>query len=451
MSTQNQDNENLLDQTLSALEADNVQELDRLLAEEHPADIADLLESVPPEHRETILPRVENDQLGEVLVELSDGVRDDLIEKLDPLELVSATKHLETDDLADLLIDLPEERVAEILFAMDRQTRERLDAVLGYPEDSAGGLMDIDAVTVRQNVKNEVVQRYLRLRGELPGSTDKLFVMDNNDRLVGVLPLSIILTSQPDVRVRDIMDKDPVLFTATDPAEEVAASFERYNLISAPVVDANGDLIGRITIDDIVDVIRDEADRSVMARAGLDEEADIFAPVARTTRDRAVWLGINLITAFVASAVIAHFSDAIQKIVALAVLMPIVASMGGNAGTQTLTIAVRGLALGTISSANAKRVLKQEFMVGGLNGLLWAFVIALITVIWFHDIKLGLVIAAATMINLVSAALAGVLLPIGLKKVGIDPALAGGVTLTTVADVVGYFAFLGLAAAFLLQ
>jgi len=444
-----QNNETQLERISDALAASDYAQIERLIDGMHPADIADLLESLPPEKREDILNRIDADLLGEVLIELSEGVREDLIDKIDDLQLIAATKTLETDELADLIAGLPQDRVAEVLFALDRQTRERLDAVMGYPEDSAGGLMDMDAVTVRQNVTIDVVQRYLRLRGELPEYTDKLFVVNSKGELRGVLKVSDILTSRSDVLVKSVMDHDPVVFNANEPAQEVAAAFERYNLISAPVVD-DGQLIGRITIDDIVDVIRDEADHSVMARAGLDEEADIFAPVPKATRDRAVWLGINLITAFIASAVIAHFQGAIEKIVALAVLMPIVASMGGNAGTQTLTIAVRGLAMGTISPANAKRVIKQELLIGGLNGVIWALVIAAITILWFHDLKLGAVIAAATFLNLITAALSGVLLPLGLKKVGIDPALAGGVTLTTVADVIGYIAFLGLATAFLL-
>ncbi|RTZ61668.1 MAG: magnesium transporter [Gammaproteobacteria bacterium] len=450
MPSAEQEKETLLGRVNDALEGKDNELLEMLLDDMHPADIADLLESLPPEKREAILNRVDPDLLGEVLIELSEGVREDLIDKIDDLQLVAATKTLETDELADLIAGLPQDRVAEVLFALDRQTRERLDTVMGYPEDSAGGLMDMDAVTVRQNVNIDVVQRYLRLRGELPEYTDKLFVVNSKGELRGALRLTDILTTQGDTRVKDIMDPDPVIFHATDSANAVAAAFERYNLISAPVVDEDGQLIGRITIDDIVDVIREEADHDVMARAGLDEEADIFAPVRKTTRDRAVWLGINLITAFIASAVIAQFQGAIEKIVALAVLMPVVASMGGNAGIQTLTIAVRGLATGTISPANAMRVIRHELLVGGLNGLIWALVIAAITVLWFHDVKLGLVIAAATFINLIAAALAGVLLPLGLKKAGIDPALAGGVTLTTVADVVGYLAFLGLAAAFLL-
>lgn len=445
-----QERESLLELVTDALEAEDNHKLEDYLSGHHPADIADLLESLPPESRDAILHRIDADILGEVLVELSEGVREDLIHKIDDLQLVAATKSLETDELADLIAGLPQDRVAEVLFAMDRKTRERLDAVMSYPEDSAGGLMDMDAVTVRQNVTVDVVLRYLRLRGELPEYTDKLFVVNSKDELRGILYLTDVLTSKSDVMVKHIMDSDPAIFKANDAAQDVAAAFERYNLISAPVVDEENHLIGRITVDDIVDVIRDEADHSVMARAGLDEETDIFAPVQRATRDRAVWLGINLITAFIASAVIAHFQGAIEKIVALAVLMPIVASMGGNAGTQTLTIAVRGLAMGTISPANAKHVIKQELLIGGLNGVIWALVIAAITILWFHNLKLGAVIAAATFINLITAALSGVLLPLGLKKVGIDPALAGGVTLTTVADVIGYMAFLGLAATFLL-
>jgi len=419
------------------------------LASLHPADLADLLEALPPEQRHQVWAVTDPDVMGEVLLEVSEGVREDLVRHMDVRQLVAAARTLDTDDIADLLPDLPDEVVTEVLFALDRQDRDRLNAVISYPEDTAGGLMDVDAVTVRQNITAEVVLRYLRRRGELPEYTNRLFVVDRNNRLVGTLLLTKLLSADPKVRVGEIMERKPVKFTALTPDTEVADAFERYNLITAPVVDDENRLLGRITVDDVVDVIREQADHSLLARAGLSEEEDIFAPVAQSTRSRAVWLGVNLITAFVASWVIGQFEDTIARLVALAVLMPIVASMGGNAGTQTLTVVIRGLATGTITSTNARRVLRKELMVGGLNGLLWAVVVALVAVAWFHDYFLGLIIGAAMIINIVVSALAGVLLPLLFRRLGIDPALAGGVALTTVTDVIGFLAFLGLAAAFL--
>jgi magnesium transporter len=368
---------------------------------------------------------------------------------MDNQQLVAAVHKLDTDDMADLLPELPDETVAQIMFAMDRETRQRLDAVLSYPEDTAGGLMNVDFVMVRENIPVEGVLRYLRIRGELPEYTNRLFVVDRQNRLVGGVLTTRLLTSDVRQRIGEIMEKDLVKFTALTPDTKVADAFERYNIITAPVVDDDDRLLGRITIDDVVDVIREQADHSVLARAGLKEEEDIFAPVAQSTKNRAVWLGVNLVTAFIASWVIGQFEATIGKLVALAVLMPIVASMGGNAGTQTLTVVIRGMAVGTITAANAKRVLHKELMVGGLNGLIWAVVVAAVATLWFKDYALGLIIAAAMVINLVFSALAGVLLPLVFRRLGIDPALAGGVALTTVTDVVGFLAFLGLAALFL--
>jgi magnesium transporter len=310
--------------------------------------------------------------------------------------------------------------------------------------------MDVDTLMVRGNVPIRVVIRYLRLLGRLPEHTDKLFVVDRQTRLRGILRLSDLLTAPPEDRVKDHFDNEPKVFKAMDPDEQVAERFQKYNLISAPVVDEDYKLIGRITIDDVVDVIQESHDRSVMARAGLSEEEDIFAPVQQTTRSRSVWLGVNLITAIIASMVIGQFESTIERLVALAVLMPIVASMGGNAGIQTLTVVIRGLSSGIISGANAWKVLRKEFLVGSLNGIIWAIAVALVAVVWYQDLALGLIIALAMLVNLVVAALAGVALPIIIQKCGIDPALASGVTLTTVTDVVGFFAVLGLAALFLM-
>ena len=445
-----QEQTNYLVKILAALESEDSLKVQDILADIHPADIAGVLEGIPPEQRHSVWRQVDPETMGEVLVEVPEAVRSDLLEDMDHSALVTAVQGLETDDIADLLPELSAEVTAEILFFMDKQGRQRLDAVLSFPEDTAGGLMNVDAVTVRENITLQVVLRYLRLRGELPEYMNELYVVDRTHRLIGALQLAKILTTDPKLLVHDVMDEDTNKLTALMPDREVAAAFERYNLINAPVVDEDERLLGRITVDDVVDVIREEADHSVMAPAGLSEEVDIFAPVVRSARDRAVWLGVNLITAVIASWVIGLFEDAIEKVVALAVLMPIVASMGGNAGTQTVTLVVRGLAVGTITDANARGLLVRELMVGVLNSMLWALIVALVAIAWFHNLALGLIIAIAMIINLVFAALAGVAIPIAVRRLGIDPALASGVALTTVTDVVGFLAFLGLATLFLI-
>src|SRR3989338_769055 len=439
-----------LKRVLAALEAGDTAPVRGILAELHPADIARILEGLPPEPRATAWGQVDIQHMGEVLLELPEAVRVDLVKLMDDKALVAAARALDTDDIADLIPDLSDEVIAEILFALDKQDRQRLDAVLSYPDDTAGGLMNVDAITVRENITLEVVLRYLRRRDELPEHTNRLFVVDRSDRLAGDLKLTKLLTAEPKARVSQVMEREVVKFTALTPDKDVAAAFESYNLISAPVVDENNRLLGRITVDDVVDVIREQADRQVMAPAGLSEDQDIFAPVARSSRRRGIWLGINLVTAFIASWVIGLFEQTIQQVVALAVLMPIVASMGGNAGTQTLTLVVRGLAVGTISESNARRLLSRELMIGAVNGLVWALVVAAVAVWWNGNLVIGALIAAAMIINLAFAALSGVGIPFLVRRLGVDPALASGVILTTVTDVVGFFAFLGLATLFLI-
>lgn len=450
MTTSKPQEQDYLAEILAALESEDSLKIQDTLADLHPADIASVLEGIPPEQRHAVWRHVDPETMGEVLVEVPEAVRGDLLEDMDHSALVTAVQGLETDDIADLLPELSAEATAEILFFMDKQGRQRLDAVLSFPEDTAGGLMNVDAVTVRENITLQVVLRYLRLRGELPEYLNELYVVDKTHRLIGALQLAKILTTDPKLLVRDVMDENTNKLTALMPDREVAAAFERYNLINAPVIDEDERLLGRITVDDVVDVIREEADHSIMAPAGLSEEVDIFAPVVRSARDRAVWLGVNLITAVIASWVIGLFEGTIEKVVALAVLMPIVASMGGNAGTQTVTLVVRGLAVGTITDANARRLLVRELMVGVLNSMLWALIVALVAIAWFHNLALGLIIALAMIINLVFAALAGVVIPVAVRRLGIDPALASGVALTTVTDVVGFLAFLGLATLFLI-
>jgi len=430
---------------LQALDANDANALAQGLAILHPADVGDFIESISPERRQLVWQVLAPSMMGEVLLELPVSIRADLLAGMETSHLVDAVRDLDTDDIADLIPELPDEVTAEILFALDKQDRQRLDTVLSYAEDTAGGLMNLDAITVRENIPLEVVLRYLRRRGELPEHTNALFVLDRNDRLVGTLLLRVLLTSDVTKKVGEVMNSEPVSFVATEPDNDVAAAFEKYNLITAPVLDETGRFLGRITVDDVVDVIREEAYHSVMVPAGLREDEDIFAPVVRSSKNRALWLGVNLVTAVMASIVIGLFQSTIQKIVALAVLMPIVASMGGNAGTQTLVLVVRGIALGTVTRQNARQVLVRELAVSLLNSFLWAFVIAVVAVIWYREPMLGVVIGASMAINLVAAALSGVVIPLAVKKLGVDPALASGVVLTTVTDVVGFFSFLALA------
>ena len=438
-----------LEALTTALNSGTAEQTRRLIADLHPAEIADLVESLPPGKRELVWELVDQEQRGEVLLEVNEELRSRLIDEMETHQLVAATEGLDTDDLADLLQSLPGAVIQELLRSMDKQNRQRLEAVMSYPEDTAGGLMDLDTITVRTNVTLDVVLRYLRLRGNIPDHTDSLIVVNRFDRYQGLLPLTTLLTSDPELSVAEVMDSTVEGIPATLPAVDVARLFQDRDLVSAPVINDEGILLGRITIDDVVDVIRDEADHSLMSMAGLDEESDIFAPVITSAKRRALWLGVNLATAFLASWVIGLFENTIEKVVALAVLMPIVASMGGIAGSQTLTIMIRGLALGQVGSSNARSLMYKEIMVSLMNGLIWSAVVALVAMAWFQDTSIGLVIAAALTINLLCAAVAGFALPLFLKRVGIDPALAGTVLLTTVTDVVGFMSFLGLGAIYL--
>ena len=409
------------------------------------AETAHLLESSPPREREILWRLLSHEQETEVLQYLGEEVRVELLRDLPPEELVPLIEDLDTDDLADLLQELPEQVTSQVLAALDAQNRERLEQVMSYPEDTAGGLMNTDVITVRPEITFGVVQRYLRRRGEIPETTDNLLVINRKNQFIGVLPLTRVLISDPGTTVREAMRTDVEAIPANRPAHEVAKLFERLDLVTAAVVDENGVLVGRITIDDVVDVIREEADHSLMGMAGLDEDEDTFGSVWQTARRRALWLGINLLTALAASAVISLFEDTLEKVVALAVLMPIVASMGGIAGSQTLTLVIRAMALGQVQEGNTRYLFTKELAVGALNGVLWALVIGATAALWFDDTSLGMIIASAMVLNLVVAAGAGALIPIAMKRMGIDPALAGSVVLTTITDVVGFFAFLGLA------
>jgi magnesium transporter len=416
----------------------------------HPSEIAHLLESLPLRERAVLWEMVDSDDEGDVLVEVSDEVRDGLIKGMKAEQLIAAVEGMELDDLADLLIDLPESVTQQVLQSLDDQDEERLRQVLAYDEESAGGLMNVDIVTVRPDVTLEVVCRYLRVRGEMSDGTDSIFVVDRDNRYLGSLYLSRLLTQDDETLVSAVMSTDNQPIPAHTASAEVVWEFEHRDLLSAPVVDDDYHVVGRITVDDVVDVIRDEAEHSLMSAAGLDEEDDMFAPVFKSATRRALWLGINLCTAFLAAGVVDIFQTTVDKIVLLAVLMPVVPSMGGVAGSQSLTIITRAIALGQIDRTNARRIMRKELLVGLLNGVGWAIIVAAFTFLWFGDWRIGGVIGAAMVINLFVAAFAGFIIPLTLKRMQIDPALAGGVVLTTVTDVIGYAAFLGLGAAFLL-
>jgi magnesium transporter len=420
-----------------------------LLADLHPAEIAQILESLPAEQREAVWEQLEYQAHAEVIAEAEDVVRADHMQKLDPEELAALAQEVALDDAVDILQDLPWQRVENVLDAMDAQNRARLEFVLHYDEDTAGGLMNTDVLTIRQDVSLEVVARYLRRIGDIPEKTNRLMVLDRDSRLVGVLRLALLITEDPDDLVSDHMETDFPGVPVDASQREVALIFERRDLISAPVVDDMGHLLGRITVDDIMDVIREEGEHSLMAAAGLDEEDDAFERALSSARKRTPWLGVNLATALLAAWVIGLFETTLQEVVALAILMPVVASMGGIAGSQTLTVVIRGIALGQVGASNARWLMLKELTVGLFSGVLWAVVVALVAFFWFDSTTLGLVAGVAIVLNLVVAALAGASIPLMLKRFNIDPALAGGVVLTTVTDVVGFVAFLGLGTLFL--
>ena len=435
-----------LQELSSALESGSFVRVRRMLNALPAATIAHFLESSPHSAREVLWQLVEKDNEGEVLNYLNEDIQADILGKLSPEEVASMTEGLETDDLADIIQQLPEQVIYQVLLAMDEQDRNRLEAVLSYPEDTAGGLLNTDTITVRRSHTLDVVLRYLRRHNEIPLMTDSILVVSRNDNLVGILPLRTLLVSDPNATVDEVMITDYNAIPVDMSEQEVAQVFERLDLVSAPVIDENGKLLGRITIDDVVDVIRDDAEHSLLGMHGLDEEDDTFAPVFKTSKRRAIWLGIHLLTAFLASIVISQFSETIDQIVALAVLMGIVASMGGVAGNQTLTLVIRGMALGQIGKTNANWLVKRELAVTAVNGVFWALIAGSISAWWFSDIKLGLIFGSAMIINLIIAALTGALLPLFLRALKIDPALAGGVGLVALTDVVGFLSFLGLAA-----
>ncbi len=450
MSAQQKNSKQLIDRATEVLETGSQMEIRDMMYSLYPGETAHILESLEPEHRDRIWAVIPPSVMGEILVEVNVEVGSYLLKTTDRKDLIAACENMGSDHMVDLLHVLPEPLLSQIIERIGSNQRSRFERVLGYDEHTAGGMMSQDILTVRSDVTLDVVARYLRLRGRIPTTTDSLIVVDRKEQFQGILPLSRFLSSDPHKKVAEVMDAKGTTVSYRMSSRDVAVLFEQRKLLSVPVLANDGKVIGRITVDDVVTVIREEADHSLMGMAGLSEEHDMFAPVVTSAKRRAVWLGINLLTAFLAAWVIDLFEDAIQQIVALAVLMPIVASMGGIAGSQTLTLVIRGLALQQVSSGNAFSLFLKEISVGLVNGLIWSVVVASVAAFWFHDPDLGFLLGAAMMINLVCAALAGVAIPVTLERLGIDPALAGGVLLTTVTDVVGFMAFLGLATLFLL-
>ena len=439
-----------LQNLMTALEASDHDEAKLQIKDLHPGELALLFEAIQPKDRSILWPGIEISVQGEILKEVNEDVQSQLIAEMSVDSLVKATEKLDTDDLADIVPNMPESAVHSLLLTLDFKHRERLNKVLSYPENSAGGLMNTDFITVRPDVSIRAVIRYLRLLKEMPVDTDQVFVVDRNFNYLGSLLITSLLTAEPEEMVEKFISNDfskPV--DADTDESEVALLFEQRNLISAPVIDEDNQLVGRITIDDVVDVIRDQAEHSVMSMVGLDEDEDVFAPILHSSKKRSIWLGVNLITALIAVYFIGLFEATLQQKIALAILMPVVASMGGIAGTQTLIIVTRGIATGKVTTANIKALINKELAVSGLNGIIWSLVIGLITYYWFSDLLLSLIIALAIITNLIVAAFSGAFLPLLLSKLRIDPALAGGVILTTITDVIGFVAFLGLAALFI--
>jgi len=422
----------------------------KLLHDLQPGDVALLLESSPSKTRNELWQLIDADFHGDVLEELSEDVRNGIISKMVPSSVVDALEDMDTDDLAETLSSLPDTVLQSILKSMDAQDRLRAEKALSYGEDTAGFMMNTDTITLRPDVTIDVVLRYLRLKGELPENTDTLYVVNRHDNLLGTVPVTKLLTSSPDISVNEIMNEDAKTIPVNMSDSEVAGMFERYDWLSAPVIDANKTLVGRITIDDVVDIIREDAEHSMMSMAGLDDEEDTFAPVGQSTKRRSIWLGVNLVTALMAAAVSDLFEATLSQLAVLAILNTIVPSMGGVAGNQTLTLVIRGMALGHVSQSNAVWLVKKELAIGFLNGIIWATLIASVIALWKQDFMLGVVIAFAMLMNMIAAGLAGATLPIIMKRLNIDPALAGSVILTTITDVVGIFAFLGTATLFLI-
>ena len=441
-------NQEKIFELLSKKSGDKFIQIQRIISKMDSHEIAHCLESTPSEQRKVIWSIIDKSNEADVLSELGEEIQQDLFDEISNEELLDLVQNLELDEMVDILQNLPEQRISFLLSKMTKIDRERVEMVLEYPEDSAGGLLNNDIISVQKDSTLNLVLEYLRSIGDIPENTDKLFVVSKNNNFIGELKISKIISSNPELKVSDVMDDKPHSFMVNESDKEVSKFFEQNDLISAAVVNHKNELIGRITIDDVVDVIIEDADQNFLSMAGIAE--DTFSPPARAARRRIVWLGLNLITAFVAALAINIFQDAIDKIVYLAVLMPIVASMGGVAATQTLTIVLRGLTLEQISNSNLGWLFKRELAVSILNGIVLSFIISLVTYVWFNQLILSVLIAAAMIINLLSSVFAGVFVPIILRRLNQDPAIAGSVIVTTVTDVVGFVSFLGLATIFLL-
>ena len=436
--------------TESLVHKQNLAELQQLLDRLHPADVAYILEALPLQDRLTIWDLVKAERDGEILLEASDAVRETLIAAMDGNELVAATEQLDADEIADLAPDLPRYVIDDVFQSLPVGEREQLRAAMSYPEDAVGALMDFDIVTIREDVTLEVVLRYLRRLDELPGHTDQLFVVDRDEHLKGVLPLTRLLVSDSDTEVAAVMSTEILKLHPNDKAQQAAHAFERYDLVSASVVDAKGKLVGRVTVNAVMDFIREESENEALKLGGLSEEEDLFAPVWKSVKNRWIWLAINLVTAFIASRVIGVFEDSIEKLVALAALMPIISGIGGNSGNQTITMIVRALALGQLNLGNARKLFAKEIGVSAVNGMVWGSAVGLFAFFIYDSVGLGLVMALAMTLNLLLAAILGVLIPLTLQKLGRDPAAGSSVMITAVTDSGGFFIFLGLATVFLL-
>ena len=444
--------QNEADQELaeSSVQKQNLAELQQLIDQLHPADIAHILEALPLADRLFIWRLIKAEHDGEVLLEASDAVRETLITNMANQELIAATEYLDTDEIADLAPDLPQDVIDDVFQSLPVTEREQLRAAMSYPEDSVGALMDFDVITIREDVRLEVVLRYLRRLDELPDHTDQLFIVDRNEQLKGVLLINRLLVSDPDTPVADVMTNEIIKLHPDDVAQQAANAFERYDLVSASVVDGNGKLLGRVTVNTVIDFIQEKSESEALNLAGLSEEEDLFAPVLKSVRNRWVWLAVNLVTAFIASRIIGVFEDSIEKLVALAALMPIIAGIGGNSGNQTITMIVRALAFEQINTNSAWKLIIKEISVSAVNGLIWGTIVGLFTLIIYQNASLGLVMTLAMILNLLLAALLGVLIPLTLHKFGRDPAIGSSVMITAVTDSGGFFIFLGLATLFLL-
>mgnify|MGYP000157644465 CR=1 FL=1 len=434
-----------LHQVNEALESGMFVYVRKLLQGMSAYDLALILESSTAKNRPILWQLIDVEHHGEVLEELNEEVRKGILQSMRPEKLAAVAEGMDVDDIAEVLRTLPDGVYREVLNSMDSQDRSRVETALSYEEDTAGGIMNTDTITLRPEVSVDVVLRYLRLKGQLPEATDSLYVVDRNNFFIGAVSLAAIITAQPHIIISTLINAEIEAIQADMDEQEVAQLFERHDWFSAPIVDQGGHLLGRITIDDVVDIIRENAEHSMMSMAGLDDEADTFAPVIKSTKQRSLWLGVNLITALLAVAVTSMFEELFQQLAILAVLNSLVPSMGGVAGNQTLTLVIRGMALGHVGDSNARALLNKEAAIGFLNGIIWALLIATFVAIWKQDLMLGAVIAVAMLMNMTAAGLAGVSIPLMLKRLNIDPALAGSVIITTVTDVIGIFAFLGTA------